>query len=631
MTSGMRLPSHRKKKISPFLSTMLLVAGLITVNVGNAAIAQASTEVTVNPSQAYQTIEGWGTTLAWWANIIGGWSTSQKTALAEALFNPTSGIGINVLRYNFGADGPGNTCESQMQPGGNIPSFEPTDGNYVWTNDANQLWFAQEAKSLGVSTFEGFANSAPAWMLENSCTAGGPGGADNLNPSYNSDFASYLATIDAHFHNSFGITMQTIDAFNEPNQPYWTSTGDQEGMAVSTAQQNTIIPLLKAALQSNGASAYTSISAPDDTSVSSSISAYNGYSSATQADISQWNTHTYSATPAQEQSAYSTIGQTGGKRLWMSEWNDGANGNEGSEINAAMVLSDHILTDEQNLHPSAWVIWQAVNQVGESIDGDQGLAYVSPSDVISYLPRYYAMGNYSKFVTPGYQMIGNSDAGSFTAYDSATKSLVIVTTNDTSSAVPYDYNLSDFGSVGATATPYQTSATENLAQLSNLGISNKTLTASLPADSITTFVIPNTTVSGSGSGPVAQELVGSQSGKCLDVPGATTTVGTQLDIYTCNGGTNQQYTENSNGTITVYGNRCLEAYAGASTPGTIVDIYTCNGGTNQQWTVNSNGTITNNRSGLCLDVANQATANDSDVDLWTCNGGANQKWTATTG
>ena len=630
MTSGTRLPSHRKKKFIPFLGTMLLLlTGLITVNLGNAGVAQASTEVTVNPSQAYQTIEGWGSTLAWWAEIIGGWSTSQKTALAEALFNPTSGIGLNVLRYNFGADGPGNTCESQMQPGGNIPSFEPTNGDYVWTNDANQLWFAQEAKSLGVNVFEGFANSAPAWMLDNSCTAGGPGGADNLNPAYNADFASYLATIDAHFHNDFGITMQTIDAFNEPNQPWWTSTNNQEGMAVSTAQQNTIIPLLKADLQSNGASAYSSISAPDDTSVSSSIDAYNGYSSATQADISQWNTHTYSATAAQEQNAYSTIGQAGGKRLWMSEWNDGASGNEGSEINAAMVLSNHILTDEQNLHPSAWVIWQAANQVGESINGDQGLAYVSPSDVISYPPRYYAMGNYSKFVRPGYQMIGNSDAGSFTAYDSSTKTLVIVTTNDTSSAVSYDYNLSDFGSVGGTATPYQTSATENLQQLGNLGISNKTLSTSLPADSITTFVIPNTTVSGSGSS--AQELVGAQSGKCLDVPGATTTVGTQLDIYTCNGGTNQQYTENSNGTITVYGNRCLEAYKGATTPGTIVDIYTCNGGTNQQWTVNSNGTITNNRSGLCLDVANQGTANGSDVDLWTCNGGANQKWTATTG
>jgi O-glycosyl hydrolase len=614
-----------KRKLVSFLTALLMLAALVTVNPGGASTAQAAETVTVTPSQGYQVIQGWGTTLAWWANIIGGWSTSQKTALADALFSPTSGIGLNVLRYNFGADGPGNVCQSQMQPGGNVPSFEPTNGNYVWTNDANQLWFAQAAKALGANVFEGFANSAPAWMLDNSCTAGGPGGADNLNPVYNADFASYLATIDKHFHDDFGITMQTIDAFNEPNQPWWTSTGNQEGMAVSTAQQNTIIPLLASALKSNGASAYTSISAPDDTSVSSSISDYDGFSSATQADIAQWNTHTYSGTDADRQSAYENIGQADHKRLWMSEWNDGANGNEGSEINAALVLSSHILDDEHNLHPSSWVIWQAVNQEGESINGDQGLAYRAPDNTISYLPRYYAMGNYSKYVLPGYQMIGNSDANSFTAYDSSSHTLAIVTTNSSASAVSVNYNLSGFSSVGATATPHQTTASENLAQLANVNVANKTLSASLPAQSITTFVIPNTYVAGPTSGS-AQELVGGQSGKCLDVPNASTTNGTQLDLWTCNGGTNQQYTLNASGTITVYGDQCLDAYQGGTAPGTIVDIYTCNGGTNQQWQEQSNGTITNVKSGLCLDVAGQGTANGSKVDLWTCNGGANQQW-----
>ena len=126
----------------------------------------------------------------------------------------------------------------------------------------------------------------------------------------------------------------------------------------------------------------------------------------------------------------------------------------------------------------------------------------------------------------------------------------------------------------------------------------------------------------------AQAGIGGQSGKCLDVPNASTTNGTQLDIWTCNGGTNQQYTLNASGTITVYGDKCLDAYQGGTAPGTIVDIYTCDGGTNQQWQEQSNGTITNVRSGLCLDVAGQGTANGSQVDLWTCNGGANQQWAA---
>jgi hypothetical protein len=57
-----------------------------------------------------------------------------------------------------------------------------------------------------------------------------------------------------------------------------------------------------------------------------------------------------------------------------------------------------------------------------------------------------------------------------------------------------------------------------------------------------------------------------------------------------------------------------------------VGIYTCNGGTNQQWNLNSDGTITSVQSGLCLDVTGASTANGALVELWTCNGGGNQQW-----
>ena len=37
------------------------------------------------------------------------------------------------------------------------------------------------------------------------------------------------------------------------------------------------------------------------------------------------------------------------------------------------------------------------------------------------------------------------------------------------------------------------------------------------------------------------ELVNPVSGKCLDDPNFTTTQGTQLDLWTCNEGSNQQW------------------------------------------------------------------------------------------
>jgi hypothetical protein len=127
--------------------------------------------------------------------------------------------------------------------------------------------------------------------------------------------------------------------------------------------------------------------------------------------------------------------------------------------------------------------------------------------------------------------------------------------------------------------------------------------------------------------PVSGKLVSTQSGRCLDVPNASTTNGTQVEIWDCNGGANQQWTRLSNGELQVYGSKCLDVGGHATAAGSPVSIWDCNGGANQQWTVNSNGTIVGVESGLCLDVTGQATANGTLIELWTCTGAPNQTWT----
>ena len=121
---------------------------------------------------------------------------------------------------------------------------------------------------------------------------------------------------------------------------------------------------------------------------------------------------------------------------------------------------------------------------------------MNSNGAISYPSRYYAMGNYSEFVRPGTVMIGNSDASTFTTYDAGSHTLVIVTTNATSTGTTATYDLSRFSSVGSAATPYRTSASENLAQLSPISIAHSQFSSAIPADSITTFVVPNVTYSG---------------------------------------------------------------------------------------------------------------------------------------
>ncbi|MET8149947.1 endo-1,4-beta-xylanase [Actinoplanes sp. NPDC049668] len=117
-------------------------------------------------------------------------------------------------------------------------------------------------------------------------------------------------------------------------------------------------------------------------------------------------------------------------------------------------------------------------------------------------------------------------------------------------------------------------------------------------------------------------ILGAQSGRCIDVPNASQNNGTRVQLYDCNGQTNQTWTLTSSRQLTVYGSRCLDA-AGSGN-GSAVQIYSCNGQANQQWNVNSNGTITGAQSGRCLDV--WGTGNGQQVQIYDCNGQANQRF-----
>jgi Glycosyl hydrolase family 12/Ricin-type beta-trefoil lectin domain len=138
------------------------------------------------------------------------------------------------------------------------------------------------------------------------------------------------------------------------------------------------------------------------------------------------------------------------------------------------------------------------------------------------------------------------------------------------------------------------------------------------------------TAGGGSTGGTTGALHAVGAGKCLDDPNSTTTLGTQQQIYTCNGQANQTWTKTSSGTLTLsVGGQtlCLDANNQGTTNGTKAIIWSCNGQVNQQWNLNSNGTITGVQSGLCLDVTGAGTANGTLVELWACNGGSNQQWT----
>jgi len=121
-------------------------------------------------------------------------------------------------------------------------------------------------------------------------------------------------------------------------------------------------------------------------------------------------------------------------------------------------------------------------------------------------------------------------------------------------------------------------------------------------------------------------LLNPQSGLCLDDPSANTTNGTQLQIYTCNGTTAQDFTVNGGGPIVGNGGKCVDvAGDDIGTNLTIVQLWTCQPyAADQHWFHNSNGSL--ETLGKCLDIDGNGTAVGTKVELYTCNGVGGQVW-----
>ncbi|MEO3876259.1 ricin-type beta-trefoil lectin domain protein [Nonomuraea sp. B12E4] len=166
-------------------------------------------------------------------------------------------------------------------------------------------------------------------------------------------------------------------------------------------------------------------------------------------------------------------------------------------------------------------------------------------------------------------------------------------------------------------------------QNSVVTLTNNGTTVNLPHTAIDdtftiTLLAPSDSGSGGGSTSAWRNV---NAGRCLDVPNASQTNGTQLQLWDCNGQSNQQWTSTSSKQLQVYGNKCLDANGQGTSNGTQVIIWDCNGQANQQWNINTDGTITGVQSGLCMEASNFGTGNGTKVQLWSCTGTTSQRWT----
>ena len=87
-------------------------------------------------------------------------------------------------------------------------------------------------------------------------------------------------------------------------------------------------------------------------------------------------------------------------------------------------------------------------------------------------------------------------------------------------------------------------------------------------------------VSGTSAGPIHPFAT---SSLCLDVVNQSTANGAQVQVWSCSGNANQQWTYDGT-SLRVYGTKCLDVTGGSTTNGTKLQIWDCaSGNANQAW------------------------------------------------
>ena len=444
----------------------------------------------VFPSVVRQKFDGWGVSLCWWAGQCGKWTDKKIDEIVTWMTSPT-GLNYTHFRYNIGGgDDPENkNCTPHHMGNGKglraeMEGFKDFSGDeYHWDRDAAQRKIMLKIREKRPdAVFEAFSNSCPYYMTYSGCVSGSKdGGSDNLKPEYYEEFAHYLVDVCKHYKDEYGIEFKTLEPFNESVTGFWYANGVQEGCHFDYSSQVKFVKVLKPILDKSGLS--TVISASDETNVGLAVNGYKAFKQGgALSKIGQWNTHTYSGSNA-DRVHMAFLAHQDNMPLWMSEVGAGGNG-----IGGNLSLTQKLFDDMRYLQPETWIDWQYMEEANDQWCTIRGSF---SQQTYSKVKNYYVRQQCSRFIKRGYNIVASLNDQSLAAMNEARDTLVIVMLNEGSLAY-HRVDLSQFTNLPASSAvkAYRTSASENLKSVKDFSLDDSTILVKLPAQSITTLVLP---------------------------------------------------------------------------------------------------------------------------------------------
>lgn len=447
--------------------------------------------VTPDPSKSLQTIEGWGSSLCWWAGQVGNWDKARVDSIVDWITSPDQ-LNMNIFRYNIGGgDDPSHTDSHMVKGKGKRAEMEGfkagADVPYNWAADQAQRTIMLKIKQKRPdAVFEAFSNSPPYWMTYSGCSAGNADPLkDNLKPEFYEAFCDYLVDVCKYFKNEYGIEFKTLEPFNESTSNYWYYLGSQEGCHFEPETQMKIIRLLYPRLQASGLN--TVIAASDETNIAAFMNVMKTYSAAGDilSKVGQLNTHTYSGTNDERVEARNLV-KTSGKPFWQSETGPGGWRERASGLYNNLLLIRKLFNDMNLMQPQAWLDWQLMEENNDTWCLIRCNFKTQQYDIVK---NFYVRMQVTRFFKQGYTLIEPGNESLLAAVNPGKTELVIAVNNITENEKPVKMDLSSFGKATGKATVFRTSAVENCQLLDPVTIEKHLLSYVAPPRSLTTFVI----------------------------------------------------------------------------------------------------------------------------------------------
>ncbi|WP_327044870.1 cellulose binding domain-containing protein [Microbispora sp. NBC_01189] len=444
MTHDQNGPTSGERRVLSRRSVLTTLGAVPVVTATSAVLgateASAAT-ATVNPSAQRQTIKGFG------GMAHAAWIGDLTAAQRDTAFQTGEGkLGFSILRIPVG--------ESQADFGRDLAT-------------------AQRAAQLGVTVFASPWNP-PASMIE-TFNRNGQTNAKRLRADQYAAYATHLNSFSTYMKNN-GVNLYAISVQNEPDYAndwtWWTPT-----------------EMVKF-LRENAGSINTRVMAPESFQYLKNMSDPILNDSTALANTDIIGAHLYGT--AYSNFPYPLFKQKGaGKELWMTEVYYPNSTDSADTWPQALDVGEHMHRAMVEAEFQAYVWWYIRRSYGPMREDGQ------------LSKRGAIMAQFARFVRPGYVRIDATANPATNVYVSAYRSgdtVVIVAINKGTSAASQQFTVAGAGSAGVSS--WVTDGSRNVAPQAATTMSNGSLTVTLPARSMTTYV-----TSLSGSSPSATPTV----------------------------------------------------------------------------------------------------------------------------